>query len=256
MSDMAEQVFALSAAEFDLVHADLELGHPPFPLEVPSRGATMSERAELTAAAYRALAERGLATGGRLNARLEEMLRLLAAPDLAIDAVGHAGQPYRALAAANSRLGVLARIDADELRLTEIRRTALADSAVAVLPPGAAGPARTLQPFPREVLARAVADDDGAADPFAGDLDDETALERAGMPAADAAALVELADGRRAGGQFGVSRGAARASTLVTWFDTDQGRYLMTSDASWISIAPADNARIAQRVADVLSTVA
>ena len=128
MTSMAKPDFVLSAAEFDLVHGDLRLGRVPFPLEVPSHGATMSERAELTAEAYRALAERGLAAGGQLNARLEELLRLLASPDVAVDAVGHAGQPYRALAAANSHVGVLARIVADELWVTEIRPSALARS--------------------------------------------------------------------------------------------------------------------------------
>ena len=101
--------------------------------------------------------------------------------------------------------------------------------------------------------ARVLSEDDEVADPFGGDLDDETALERAGMPAADAAALVELAEDRRGGGQFGVSRGPVRAPTLVTWFDTGRGRYLMTTENAWISIAPADDARIAQRLADVLS---
>ena len=244
---------ALTAAEFDLVLADLGLGRPPFPLEVPSRGATAAERAELTAAAYRSLAERGLATGGRLHERPAELLRLLAAPAVSIDVVGHAGGPFRALAAADSRQAVLARIDADELQLTEIRPTALARAAVDVLPPGEPGPARTPQPFRRELLERVLSEDDEVADPFGGDLDDETALERAGMPAADAAALVELAEDRRGGGQFGVSRGPVRASTLVTWFDTGGGRYLMTTENAWISIAPADDARIAQRLADVLS---
>ena len=57
----------------------------------------------------------------------------------------------------------------------------------------------------------------------------------------------------RTGGQFGVSRGSERASTLVTWFDTHQGRYLMVSQGAWLSISPADNRRIEHRLAEVLS---
>ncbi|CAM02208.1 ESX secretion-associated protein EspG [Saccharopolyspora erythraea] len=245
--------FALSAAEFDLVHDALGLGRPPFPLEVPSRGATMEERAELADEAYRALSERGLADGRRLDPGLEQLLRLLTEHDTSVDAVGHLHRPVRALAAADRNTGVLAEVAADEVSLTEIRPTALAMSIVGVLPPGEPGQLRGVS-MPRDTLTRALAEDD--EDPFGGDLDEEVALTRAGLPAHDAATFTELVNSRCAGGQFGVSHRSMRASTLVNWFDTNQGRYLMTSEGSWLSITPADNRRIEHRLADVLSAVA
>src|SRR2546430_589291 len=102
-------------------------------------------------------------------------------------------------------------------------------------------------------LAAAI-DPDEDDDPFADDdMDERTALKRAGVSNEDASALLDLADNRVAGGQFGISHHGRREPTLVTWFDTHQGRYLMVSEDSWLSFAPADNDRIERRVATVLT---
>jgi ESX secretion-associated protein EspG len=253
MTMTAAPDFVLSVAEFDLVCGAQGLGRIPFPLEVPSLGATMEERSKLTAEAFRALADRGLAVRDQLDSRLAELLRLLVDHDTSVDVVGHIEQPVRALAAVTRRDGVLAQLSADELWLTEIRPTALANAAVGVLPPNEPGPVRAMS-LSAKVLADALEEDDD--DPFGGDLDDEMALTRAGLSAQDAAKLTNLVENRRAGGQFGVTHGSNRAATLVTWFDTHQGRYLMVSKNSWLSIAPADNHLIEHRLAEVVSTVA
>ncbi|GAA4611057.1 ESX secretion-associated protein EspG [Saccharopolyspora hordei] len=250
MMTTTEPTFALSAAEFDLVTGALGLGRPQFPLQVPSQGRTMEERADLTAEAFRALADRGLAQGDQLDEQLAAMLRLLVDHDTAIDVVGYVGQPLQALAAVTRRSGVLAQLTGDQLLLTEIRPTALALSAVSVLPPAEAGTKRALS-LREEQLSKAVAEDDD--DPFGGDYDDETALVRAGLPPQDAAVLAELVEARTGGGQFGVTHRSVRASTLVTWFDTNEGRYLMVSDRGWLSIAPADDRRLEHRLAEVLA---
>jgi ESX secretion-associated protein EspG len=247
--------FVLTATEFDLIYADLGLGRIPYPLEVPSTGATMEERAELTAKAYKGLADRGLASRERLDSTVEDLLHLLADPPVSIDAVGHAGKPVRALAAAGERLGILAQITADELWLTEIRPTALAMSIVGVLPDNEAGSMRSLS-VPYQALVSATDEDEYETDAFGDPVDEETALVRAGVSGQDAATLMHLAENRCAGGQFGVSSGSLRSKTLVTWFDTNEGRYLMVNKDSWLSIGPADNQRIEHRLADVMSTVA
>jgi hypothetical protein len=250
---MTNPDFVLSAAEFDLVWAELGLGKIPYPLEVPSLGATTRERAELTAEAFRSLARRGLATDRDLDPRLAHLLRLLVDHDTSVDVIGHRDQPIRALAAVARRSGALAELVGDELRLTEIRPTALALSAVGVLPPGEAGLQRAIS-VPAEALSKALEEDDD--DPFGGDVDEDVALVKAGLSPQDAATVLELANNRRAGGQFGVSRGTRRSTTLVTWFDTHQGRYLMVSQGAWLSITPADNKKIEHRLADVVAAVA
>ncbi|SFT08952.1 ESX secretion-associated protein EspG [Saccharopolyspora flava] len=250
---MTNPDFVLSAAEFDLLFAALELGRPPYPLQVPSLGTTMRERAERTEEAFRELARRGLATDGELDPRLASALRLLVDHDAAVDAVGHRDGPIRALAAVNHRSGVVAELVGEELRLTEIRPTALALSAVAVLPPSEPGQQRAIS-VPADALEKALAEDDD--DPFGGDVEEDVALVKAGLSPQEAAVVLDLAHTRRAGGQFGVSRGTRRATTLVTWFDTDQGRYLMVGKDAWLSIAPADNKKIEHRLADVLAEAA
>ncbi|MDI2030880.1 ESX secretion-associated protein EspG [Saccharopolyspora sp. TS4A08] len=250
---MTNPDFVLSTAEFDLVWSALGLGRIPHPLEVPSLGATMEERAELADEVFRSLARRGLATGRELDPRLVDLLRLLVEHDTSVDVIGHRDRPILALAAVARRSGVLAELDGNELRLTEIRPTSLAMSAVGVLPPCEQGQQRAIS-IPADALTKALAED--ADDPFGGDVDEDVALVKAGLSPQDAATVLELANNRRAGGQFGVSRGTRRATTLVTWFDTHQGRYLMVKQGEWLSIAPADNQRIEHRLADVVSAVA
>ncbi|GLY66743.1 ESX secretion-associated protein EspG [Amycolatopsis taiwanensis] len=244
--------FALSTEEFDILWGQLGFDRMPYPLDVPRTGRTMEERAELTTEVYRGLRERGLATGNRIDPDLEALLRLLASYHVAIDAVGHLGHPFRALVAADRTTGVLAVLTGGELWLTQIRRTALAMAIVGVLPEAAAGPGRSIS-VPYQAIAEAA---DPPMDAYGDPVDEHEVLTEAGLSPSDADLLVELADQRRAGGQFGVSAGPReRMSTLVTWFDTDRGRYLMVNEDSWVSIGPADNARIEQRVASVLSEV-
>lgn len=246
--------FVLSATEFDLLRGDFGLGRSPFPLDVPSVGATFEERAVLTKEVYRDLSHRGLAAGGRLDAELEELLRLLFRPEVSVDAVGHHEWTIRAMVGADKSAAVLGEVGGDQVWLTGIRPAYLASAITSVLPAADPGPGRAVS-VRDDVLAKAVNSDDDMDDPFGGDLDDRTSLIRAGMSAQDAETLTKLADNRLAGGQFGVSLGEWRSPTLVNWFDTRQGRYLMVSEDSWISIVPADHARLESRVERVLSSV-
>ncbi|MEU6129464.1 ESX secretion-associated protein EspG [Saccharopolyspora sp. NPDC047091] len=251
---MDEADFVLSAVEFDLVSGALDLGRAPYPLRVPSIGATVEERTARTAEVFRALADRGLATGERLDAELEELLRLLAEHEISVDVVGYADGPIRALAAADRRSGVLAVLDGDRLSLRGFRPGALAAVAAGVLPSAEPGKGRSLT-VRHEVLAKVADEDDFGDDPFGGDLDEHTALVRAGVSEQDAAALVELAENRRGGGQLGVRGGGSRAATLISWMDTSQGRYLLIGERGWLSVVPAEPGRVEQRLGEMLSSV-
>lgn len=247
----------LTPRQLDVLWHDLGLGRLPYPLDVPSTGANAAERARLRS---EVLAE----LGGRPDARLVELLGLLASADIAVDAVAGAGGPVRAIAASNHRHAVLAVLRGDAVTLTEIRPTALAKSIVDMLPARPAGPGgpRTLRlETLRQAVTRYEDTEDHGDDPWGNEeLDERAALVKAGLSAEDAKAVAELATNRVAGGQFGVSCSDGgytrkRAPVLVNWFDTHQGRYLMVCDDQWLSIAPADNDRIAARIASVLSTV-
>ncbi|MEV0680703.1 ESX secretion-associated protein EspG [Actinosynnema sp. NPDC050436] len=255
---MIEPQFLLTPRELDVLWHDLGLGRLPYPLDVPSVGATGEERALLRA--------RVLAEYGEPDPRLVDLLRVLADHQVAVDAVAHVDRPVRAVAASTGRHAVLAVVDSGKIGVLEIRPTALARSIVEVLPHGSAGPGSALS-VRLETLDEAIAlqraseadeDDD---DPWGGGgLDERDALQRAGLSREDASVISELAANRVAGGQFGVTTGggfrATRAGVLITWFDTRQGRYLMVRENGWLSLAPTDNDRIATRIASVLSSVA
>jgi hypothetical protein len=240
--------YVLSHREFDIVWSDLGFGQVPYPLQVPSVGQTMAERDRIREDVHRALADREVDRGG-----LVDVLTLLSAHTVSIDSVGFAGGPLRALAVSDERTAVLAEVTGDQVLLAEIRPTSLTRSIVGLLAYNEPGPGRAVSVPAATVAAAAAENDEDNDDPFADDRDDLTALTRAGMSEKDAGVLAEIAGNRVAGGQFGVSVRGDRTPPLVTWFDTNKGRYLMVSEDSWLSFAPADNERIQQRLETVLA---
>ncbi|MGP4018690.1 ESX secretion-associated protein EspG [Saccharopolyspora sp. 5N708] len=245
---MGSADFLLSTREYDVLWSDLGCGPAPYPLAVASHGATEAERAEIRADEHRALSRRGL-FGKSAGAELESLLRLLASPRFLIDSAGFTDQPMRAVAAGNGRSAVLAELSERGLALTSIRPTALAGELVGLLPDAEPGRGRSIA-IRHSDLRRATDEDED--DPL-GPFDERDALLRAGVPVEDANRLLQLAENRTCGGQFGVSVAAERSSVLVTWFDSEGGRYLMVRDGDWLSIAPADRGKITQRLDEVLA---
>jgi hypothetical protein len=259
-----EPDFALTAREFDFVWAHLELGDMPYPIDVPGNGATQSERARLRAETFDGLRDKGFLRDERLDPDLAGLLRVLAAPTVSIDTVGYGAGPIRGLAASDGGQAALAAVSDETVAFAAIRPTSLATSIVALLPPGDAGSGIAIS-LPRQALRRAVdgGSDDEADDPF--DTGDERDILMAnGVSDEDATSLIELADRRVRGGQFGVTTVSrptrlrpgtpTRATTMITWFDTGDGRYLMVHDGAWVSLAPADAGRIAHRIDELLRT--
>lgn len=253
---MIEPEFLLTPRELDVLWHHLGLGRLPYPLDVPSLGATEEERRRLRAQV--------LEEHGEPDPRLVGLLRLLAEHEVAVDAVAHVDRAVRAVAVSDGERGAMAVIDRGSVGVLEVRPTALARSIVEVLPDGSAGPGNALS-LRLETLRAAVAlqeeQDDDEDDPWGGgELDEREALRKAGLSREDATVVGELATSRVAGGQFGVTVGGGyrrtRAGTLITWFDTHQGRYLMVHEDGWLSLAPTDNDRIATRIASVLTSVA
>lgn len=226
----------LTPAQFDALWSDLGLGRLPYPLDVPRTG-----RREH-------LAELG---GDRSHA--EALLHVIANHTTAIDLVADVRGPVRALVAGDGRTGVL--VTAGEwVELTAIRPTGLVVSLLGVLPQQEAGPGHALS-IPLDVLDRAAElyEGDDSGDAWGGELDERSAFVRAGLSTTDASLMAELTTTRVAGGQFGVSHAGDRSPLVITWFDTPRGRYLMVRDGDWLSVAPADNGRIAARIDSLLA---
>jgi EspG family len=248
--------YLLSPREFEVLWRTLRLGRMPYPLDVPSEGATEQDLKALQAKTLAGLRERGLAQ----DDRLEDLLRLLDRHEVSVDAVLGLDRTVRALAASSGDQAVLAIIDGDRVGLAEIRPTGLAREIVQVLPEGEPGPgnamsvrANTLQ---QAAALQEAEHEDESDDPWGAaddELDDSQALQKAGLSAQDARQLGELASNRVAGGQFGVTHGRRRADVVINWFDTHQGRYLVVNSDGWLSLSPTDNDRIATRIAAVLT---
>ncbi|CAM4186583.1 ESX secretion-associated protein EspG [Kibdelosporangium persicum] len=245
--------FVISARELDFLWEHLELGRMPYPIDVPSNGATMQERDRMRAETLDPLIDRGL-----LRGQLPDLLRVLASPTMSVDTVGFADGPIRGLAASDGSQAVLATVYDDEVSIAAIRPTALARSIVELLPAGDPGTGNAIS-VPHQALQRAV---DGESDDPFGDDDERGILVSNGVNEYDATALLELTERRIRGGQFGVNTttratraragASTRSKTMVTWFDTATGRYLVVHDGTWVSIAPAGADRIANRIDELL----
>jgi hypothetical protein len=252
--------FELTNREFDFVWHHLGLGEMPYPVDVPMGGVTMEERAELREKTFESLRFKGiLREGDRVTPGLAELLRVLAEPKVSVDTVGYGEGPIRGLVASDGGTAVVASLANGAVAFASIRPTALATSIVEVLPPGGAGSGVAIR-VPHQALRKAASGED-EDDPFGGG-DDRDILMANGMSDEDATTLIELAERRVRGGQFGVTTtGRAtrtkaatrtRAKTMITWFDTGEGRYLMVHDGAWVSLVPADGARIAHRIEELL----
>lgn len=227
---------ALSRTEFTVLWSALRLGRVPFPLAGEPVAGSLAD-------VLAGLAERGLAVGARLREELVDCLTTLARPERSVDAVGGPGFPLAALAAAARGMAALAVLAEDVVTLTPVREASLVEAAVALLPTVPAGPGRELS-VPIAAVHRFLAAD-------------VPALSEAGVPAADAELLAWLAEQRVRGGRFGVnvtdpvSGGLRRRVPVVSWFDTTEGRYLMTNDGVTLAVAPADAALLAVRLHEV-----
>lgn len=252
--------FELTAREFDFVWSHLDLGEMPYPVDVPSNGTTVEERGKLRQEAFDSLRHKGvLRDKDRVTPGLAELLRVLAEPKVSVDTVGYGDGPIRGVAASDGKTAALASFARDALAFAKIRPTALATSIVEVLPPGEAGSGMAIR-VPHQAFRKAAAGED-EDDPFGGG-DERDILMANGVSDEDATTLVELANRRVRGGQFGVTTtGRAtrlsagtrtRAKTMITWFDTGEGRYLMVHDGAWLSLAPADGTRIAHRIDELI----
>ena len=230
----------LSRPEFEAVWSALDLGDVPFPL-AGARPPAPEWPVDL-ATAFARLAERGLVVGTRLRDELVDCLTVLALPERSVDAVGGVGHRLAALAATARGVAAMAVADGDEVTVTSIREGSLVESVVALLPAVPAGPGREVT-VPVAVVRRFL---DGQDD--------------AGVPPHAVAALGALAEARVRGGQFGVNMADPlsgelfRGIPVVSWFDTVDGRYLMTNDGDTLTVAPADAAVIAVRLHEVLAS--
>lgn len=251
--------FGLSLVAVNIVLGDLGV-RAPEPFHVPHPSRDVEERSRLREVVHRDLERRGLMRRGRLDADAEEVLRAFVSAPLALLVVGVLEDDGLLFArvACTPNFAVRVVQDGQRLQFTEVRRTGVVPAAVSLLPggvPAAPGHAVTVPAV-------------GPKTPRREDEDFENSLSVREQPAsrADAGnrALQRLqAKPRLRVGTIMVQSsavpeggGALRetARRQLTWFDTEDGRYMHVTSTShdgsqWITVAPADSGRIAQHLA-------
>ena len=240
----------LSAAEFDVVWDGLGLGPTPVVLNLASPGRTHTERRRIEADGWAALRERGLAGQNGLEPELERLLRLLATSSVRLELRAWWPGPIRAVAAEGGDDVVLTRRTNDAVVLEPC--TSLA-AVVGVLPPGAAGPGRAAN-LPTEELVAALRRPSGAG--LRADL-----VERGVTPseAGLASRMLDGVDRRAQIDAVAADRWAApqRWGEGIGVLEGPRGRYLTTRShaddgTAWTTIAPTDDRRLRQRVAELV----
>lgn len=74
-------------------------------------------------------------------------------------------------------------------------------------------------------------------------------LVRSGVRADDASTVARALTTRLGGGRLGVTR--ARGRSAMSWIDTPDGRYVVRNSSGWVTMMPADSARLSALVEDM-----
>ncbi|WP_007025425.1 ESX secretion-associated protein EspG [Saccharomonospora iraqiensis] len=252
----------LTEAELDFLWESSGLGDLPYPLRARSHGWTLEERSALRHDVLGGLADRGLAgPGGRPVPDLENAFGVLAAPEYSLDSVQISApdaQPRLAVAAASGGHGVLAVQEQGALQLEPVPADGLAGAIVGQLPAAPRGSEKSIT-VPLEQLLTGPGADFLQRRPTTTDGSTARADE-------DRKALARLhAQSRERGGQIGANARAAGGgrsrAPVLSWFDTETGRYLTQASTGpdgrdWIIIAPADAPTLRHRLAEMLATAA
>lgn len=273
----------LTPVEFDFIWDAHSAGEVPYPLQAPSHGATMEERSALRKRTIEDLAQRGLVDGwGEPQRSLALAFDLLTGAEVSLDSVhiddSDANAVLAFAGAAPSTAGagkaVLAVQDARGLVLDELDPDGLASAIVGLFPRAQRGRERSITVPIEQLMGRPGADflQRRPADEFAtgnapGNAPGSAGARDVSRAGADEErkALARLhAQPRLRGGQIGANSRSALGTTarspVLSWFDTESGRYMSQASRGgdgreWITIAPADAPTLRQRIGEMLAGV-
>lgn len=242
-----------SLQEFDLLWQEIGTDHPPYPLDVPSHGATYAERKMLSQALETERKRVGLTADAPSSDSLQELIAALAKPDVSLDLTVFGTEQLRAVAAAGRRIGVVAAQDEQEVALEPIGKAELVAALLQVVGEAGAAPGKPVS-LPRRAYSRAM-----RAYAEHGRERCEGVLDQAGLSWGAARLVMTMVQSERyVGGQFGANGPAGRSSVL-NWVDTAEGRYAMITDADagepWVTISPAGPKWLSDRLQEMLGEV-
>jgi len=247
----------LSALEFDVLWEHLRLGQLPLVVKVPSPGKTFEERARIEQEVWADLEGRGLGRPVEVNPEIEDILTVLAKPDREVDARAYASRHVRVLAAATGELAGVAELCDGQVTLRRASATGLPGAALAVLP--------ALGPGPGASVTLRTTDFEASANAATSREEFQHALLSNGVRADDAATLAEMIKDVSAMGNFGAAARdkfgrRRRAERVVSFFDTEDGRYVQIRRPSpdgtlWTTISPADQRNLTHHVEEMLDEI-
>jgi hypothetical protein len=234
----------LTPVALDFLWESLDAGELPYPLEARSHGETMDQRSLLRHRVFDDLRTQHLVDPrGRLDPRMEDWLTLLARGTHSVDAVleGRA-----ALSTSDGHRALLATQTDEGLSLQSIDASAVVSSVVALLPPSRRGTEKSITIPAADLTAMAQG-------------------RTAGRTAEDRQVLKALSEQPklRAGQLAANTRnpmGGRKRSPVLSWFDTETGRYLTykkqgRDGTDWVTIAPADAATLRHHLNEQLTNL-
>jgi hypothetical protein len=226
----------LSPLTLDFLWESLDAGEPPYPIAVRSHGTTEDERDELRRLAFGELGVQDVS-----GEQVRDWLSLLARAECGIDAViqVESEPPLLALAVAAGTRAVLATQQSDGLWLREIEAGSLASAVVGLLPEAPRGSEPSISVATEDLPHGRTATDREVLARFA-----KQTNHRAGQLAVTARKPM----------------GGRSRSPVLSWFDTDTGRYLTYARRSpdgceWITIAPAEARTLRHRLTELMDQV-
>lgn len=252
----------LTPLELDFLWESAGRGELPYPLRAKSHGETMAERSVLRQQTFGALGRRRLAdSSGRPDSRLEDFFEVLALPELSLDSVqinAPGAEPLLAVASVRAGQGLLAVQDERGLHLQPMPTDGVASAIISLLPPATRGTEKSVTVPLEQLLSGSGVDFLQRRGPVGSDGRASTDDDRK--------ALARLhAQPRLRGGQIGANArnrmGGKSRSPVLSWFDTETGRYFTQASRGrdgrdWITIAPADPATLRHRLGEMLATAA
>ncbi|HJP78788.1 MAG TPA: ESX secretion-associated protein EspG [Pseudonocardiaceae bacterium] len=241
---MTDPWLRLSSAEFFLLWDAADLGDPPDVLNLRHLGRTRAERDRLADDFSAGLAERGLGTVTKPADDLADALLALGHRELTLAlAVEWADGSYRAIAGRGPEGAAIAVVVNETVAVRTLRPATLVDAIIDEIPAVAAGPGVTANVTWADYLR---ACRDGELDGTDGFL---WALNDAGLRDAEARTLARAITERHGAGQVDIS---ARGAESINWVDTPDGRYVLRRRDGWLSVIPADLAKLSQLISDAL----
>jgi ESX secretion-associated protein EspG len=231
--------FDLSAIELDVVWRAAGFGALPLILDVPSPGATHTERAALEDRVWQSLIARGLADDpGQARPRLMDRLETIAQRRKSLQLRVFGADAVRAILATRGHHNVLGVLG-ERFHLTAVPATGRAATLVSLLPEVAAGQGRSVSVDTAAFTA-------AAADPATA----HDTLRRHGLGSGDARTLLAMTTGAVRVSQLVSERrnGGTARSRPVSVLDTAAGRYrvirTVTDGGDHLTVTPVTAAAL------------